>query len=446
MNKFTTTAFLLAFSLLLPQQAQADTPIKVSAILVKTNDAKTICNGGLFVANIDLSQPRDKMYDCGIKTLVNKKINGSLQLQVLNNQTWEDFDQSSHWFPTSKGYFDSQNKHTHSYPIKLTSHHYGEISKGTKITYLNKKTAVLSNSIEDWRRGPLPYVEEYVVGGDSYITSISEIKLRVKVISGSNSFFSNPVTYFYSNHTYFTIALDKYGHKALVPRSPNSAVGTNSTPRPETQTPELASSGPRPRTSSLPLCTGSQEASLINLLSQANANSRVIGIYRTRLDKVKNDLGDAYARNAMLDYEKLLIDKKSIESELDNSYKQRDKLRQAEEIILTTCIRQDQDTDYVVPNNQKILPCTAGEVKRLLILIAQYSTKQELIRITKSNIEKAKIDLNYAVSAGKNPGNFQAVIQRYNTMLQSDLGVASSIKKEFNTLNGGCSNSQLSLP
>ena len=196
----------------------------------------------------------------------------------------------------------------------------------------------------------------------------------------------------------------------------------------------------------LPRCTGSQEASLINLLSQANANSRVIGVYRTRLDKVKNDLGDAYARNAMLDYEKLLIDKKSIESELDNSYKQRDKLRQAEEIILTTCIRQDQETDYVVPNNQKILPCTADEVKRLLILIAQYSTKQELIRITKSNIEKAKIDLNYAISAGKNPGNFQAAIQRYNTTLQSDLGVAGSIKKEFNALNSGCSNSKLSLP
>jgi hypothetical protein len=94
MKKITITAFLLVFSLLMPQQAQAATSIKVSAILVKTNDWTTICNGGLFLANIDLSQPRDRMYNCGIKTLVNKKIEGILQLQVLNNQIWEDFEQS----------------------------------------------------------------------------------------------------------------------------------------------------------------------------------------------------------------------------------------------------------------------------------------------------------------------------------------------------------------
>lgn len=196
----------------------------------------------------------------------------------------------------------------------------------------------------------------------------------------------------------------------------------------------------------LPRCTGSQEASLINLLGQYSANSRMIGIYRDRLEKVNNDLGNAYARDAMGDYEKLLVDKRSIDSELDTLYTRGDKLRQDEKIILATCIRQDQETDFVVPNNQKILPCTVDEVKRLLMLIAQYSTKQELIRIAKSNIEKARIDLNYAVSAGKNPGNFQAAIQKYSRTLDSDLGAAALLKKEFNALNSGCSNSKLSLP
>ena len=196
----------------------------------------------------------------------------------------------------------------------------------------------------------------------------------------------------------------------------------------------------------LPRCTGSQEASLINLLSQYSANSRMIGIYRDRLEKVNNDLGNAYARNAMWDYEKLLVDKKSIDSELNTLYIRGDKLRQDEKTILATCIRQDQDTDFVVPNNQKILPCTVDEVRRLLMLIAQYSTKQELIRITKSNIEKARIDLNYAVSAGKNPGNFQAAIQRYSRTLDSDLGAAALLKREFTALNSGCSNSKLFLP
>lgn len=197
----------------------------------------------------------------------------------------------------------------------------------------------------------------------------------------------------------------------------------------------------------LPRCTGSQEASLINLLSQSRSNSRMIGIYRERLDKVNNDLGDAYARDAMLLYQKLSIDKKSIESELDSLYKQVEKLGQAEVIILATCIRQDQETDFAVPNNQKIFPCTANEVQRLLLLIAQHSTKQELIRIAKSNIEKARIDLNYAVSAGKNQdiAKAQLSIQRYTIAIQSDLGAVNLIEKEFKALNSGCSNSKLSL-
>ena len=109
--KRTAPIILLAlFSIIVPQQTLAATPIKVSAILVKTNDWEKPCSGGLFAVEIDLSQRRDKMYNCGIKTLISKKIEGTIQLQVLNNQTWEDFDQSNHWFPTSKSYFNSQNR------------------------------------------------------------------------------------------------------------------------------------------------------------------------------------------------------------------------------------------------------------------------------------------------------------------------------------------------
>ncbi len=418
----------------MPQQAQAATPIKVSAYLVKTNDWTTICNGGLFVANIDLSQPRDRMYNCGIRTLINRKIDGSLQLQLFNNQIWEDFDQSSHWFPRSKGYFNSQNRHTFSYPIKLKSHHYGEISKGSKIAYLNKKSAA-QNSGADWLSGPLPYVDEYVVGGDSYIESIREVKLRVKVTSGSSNYFSNPVTYFYSNHTYFTIALDKYGYKELVPRSPNSAVGNNPTP----------TQAPRTQTSKLPACTGSQEANLINLLGQYVPISRMISTYRQYLEKTIDDLGNAYARNAMYDIEKLSIDKRSWEAKLDELYKKSDDLRKQEKNILSTCIRQSENST-TPPSSSQNKPCTQNEINRLLVMISQYTTKQELIRISKTNIEKLRVDLNYAVSLGKNTASYQAAIEKFSKLLEVDLGSASLIKREFNALNDGCLNSNLSLP
>ena len=434
MKRFASVAVLAVFSLLIPQQAQSATPIKVSAFLVKTNDWTKICSGGLFVANIDLSQPRDKMYSCGIKTLVNKKIDGSIQLQVLNNQTWEDFDQSSHWFPTSQGYFNSQNRHTYSYPIKLKSHHFGEILKDSKITFLNKKTFA-QNSGADWLSSPLPYVEEYVVGGDAYNASIREVKLRVKVISGNNNYFSNPVTYFYSNHTYFTIALDKYGYKELVPRSPNSAVGNNPTP----------SQVPRTQTSKLPLCTGTQEANLINLLGQYVPISRMISTYRQYLEKTINDLGNAYARDAMYDIEKLTIDKRSWETKLDELYKKSDDLRKQENNILSTCTRQSENSSAPISSSQK-KPCTQNEIKRLLVMISQYTTKQEMIRISKTNIEKLRVDLNYAVSLGKNLASIQIAIERTSKLLEADLGAADLIKREFNALNGGCLNSNLTLP
>ena len=79
-------------------------------------------------------------------------------------------------------------------------------------------------------------------------------------------------------------------------------------------------------------------------------------------------------------------------------------------------------------------------------MISQYATKQELIRISKTNIEKLKVDLNYAVSTGKNLANIQFAIERTSRLLEADLGAANLIKREFNALNGGCLNSNLTLP
>ena len=79
-------------------------------------------------------------------------------------------------------------------------------------------------------------------------------------------------------------------------------------------------------------------------------------------------------------------------------------------------------------------------------MISQYSSKQELIRISRLNIEKLKVDLSFAISTGKNAGTYQAAIQRYSRLLEADLGSASLIKREFEALNGGCLNSNLALP
>jgi hypothetical protein len=79
-------------------------------------------------------------------------------------------------------------------------------------------------------------------------------------------------------------------------------------------------------------------------------------------------------------------------------------------------------------------------------MISQYSSKQELIRISRVNIEKLKIDLSYAVSTGRNTGSLQAAIERYSRLLETDIGSADLIKREFVALNSGCLNSRLSLP
>lgn len=79
-------------------------------------------------------------------------------------------------------------------------------------------------------------------------------------------------------------------------------------------------------------------------------------------------------------------------------------------------------------------------------MISQYVSKQELIRIGRVKIEKLKVDLNYAVSSGRNTGSIQSDIQKYSRLLETDLGSANLIKREFEALNSGCLNSGLLLP
>ena len=444
MKRSAPIILLALFSIIVPQQTLAATPIKVSAILVKTNDWEKPCSGGLFAVELDLSQRRDKMYNCGMKTLISKKLEGTIQLQVLNNQTWEDFDQSNHWFPTSKSYFNSQNRHTYSYPLKLKSHHYGEITKDGRIKFLDKKSTGYSGA--DWLSGPRPYSQEYVVGGDVYDATIREIKLRVKVVSGTNEYFSNGVTYTYTNHSFFTVALDKYGYKQDVPRSGSDASGSNSASSAVPQASGSTSTTRGSQTSKLPVCTGAQEANLINLLSQGIATNRMISTYRDYLAKTINDLGNAYARDAKYDMEKLTIEKKSLETKLEELYKSSENLKIREKGILATCSRQSENSSTSSSTNQNRKPCTENEISRLLVMISQYSSKQELIRISRLNIEKLKVDLSFAISTGKNAGTYQAAIQRYSRLLEADLGSASLIKREFEALNGGCLNSNLALP
>ena len=199
-------------------------------------------------------------------------------------------------------------------------------------------------------------------------------------------------------------------------------------------------------TSRLPSCTGTQEANLVNLLAQAVASKRLVSTYRSYLEKTVNDLGDAYARNAMYDYEKLLIDKKSWEAKLDEQNKKLDNLTALEASILSACTRGGENSGSSTAPNQKKLPCTETEVSRLLIMISQYVSKQELIRIGRVKIEKLKVDLNYAVSSGRNTGSIQSDIQKYSRLLETDLGSANLIKREFEALNSGCLNSRLLLP
>jgi len=197
---------------------------------------------------------------------------------------------------------------------------------------------------------------------------------------------------------------------------------------------------------SLPSCTGTQEANLVNLLAQAVATKRLVSTYRGYLEKTINDLGDAYARNAMYDYEKLLIDKKSWEAKLDEQNKKLDNLTVLEASILSTCTRGGENSGSSTAPNQKKLPCTETEASRLLIMISQYVSKQELIRIGRVKIAKLQVDLNYAVSSGRNTGSIQSDIQKYSRLLETDLGSANLIKREFEALNNGCLNSRLSLP
>lgn len=206
--------------------ASAATPIQVSAILVKTNKWDRNCYGSYYVATVDLSiKDLNRLGDCSIRTLVNKKISGTHQLQIYENNTWQDLLNSNHWMATNSIFENYKGISTYAYARKLQNYNFG-------VLVSPKKSVVSSHNVgADWD-GPLPWLDKdnAQIGGDVFDNDVTEVKLRVKVVSKGKSYFSNSVVFTYKNQDFFVWGRDKYGFKERVPRSESTTQASPQSP------------------------------------------------------------------------------------------------------------------------------------------------------------------------------------------------------------------------
>ena len=196
-------------------------PVKVEAILVKTNDWVKFCPGGFKSYVVDLSEWDFYKTDCSIKLLINQKISGTKQLQVFHDNSWVDLIESDHWMNTSRWFQNNDEVSTFAFPRKLQDADFGKLLSSKKFSTFGG-----SDRGASWGT-PLPYLDSREMGGDVYDQNVTKVQLRAKVVGKSKTYYSNPITFIYKNHEFVVWGVNKDGLKDAVPRSQQSGQAQN---------------------------------------------------------------------------------------------------------------------------------------------------------------------------------------------------------------------------
>jgi hypothetical protein len=203
--------------------------------------------------------------------------------------------------------------------------------------------------------------------------------------------------------------------------------------------PKKTSSGLRP-------CTSTEEANLINLLSQGISIRTLLGTYNQYLEKTQVDLRNAEVANQYYTVERLKIDEASWTAKIETLNKRLEALIVSEKSILSTCKRKSSEIAQNTATPQKIAPCSSSEVSRLNLLVQNFYDKKESLEATNATIEKLKSAYSFAISSGKNAATYMVEIEKYQRIAANFSTSANLIKREFEALKGGCSGYAVTLP
>jgi hypothetical protein len=194
--------------------------VNVKLILVKTNSWQEKCNGGFYSATIDLSLA--PVQNCGLRILVDKKVQGTKHFQVYDEARWQDLERHNHWIMTSKPNQNTEGKSVYSESVtgrKITRKNFGYVVNSSKYKSDEEYQA-------DWGSAPLPFSGNIVEGGDVYDSSISSLKIRARVMVQGKNYFSNAISLEYKNHAFYVYEIEDMVAK-FTPRneySPKSTV------------------------------------------------------------------------------------------------------------------------------------------------------------------------------------------------------------------------------
>jgi hypothetical protein len=184
-----------------PVASSAPKP-KVELILVETNKWDKNCFGSFYSVTIDLST-KPPQYFCGLLTLINQKTAGTRHFQIFENGDWVDLESSSSWILTSVSYLNSKGVSTYSEKInrpKLQGYNFGRVVSNSKYRYLGE----VKSFGADWLAVPLPYSQEQLPGKPVFDPSITELKVRSKVVTKGKAIFSNSVLIVFKNHNFWS--------------------------------------------------------------------------------------------------------------------------------------------------------------------------------------------------------------------------------------------------
>ena len=231
-------------NLLFPSPSHsAPKKVDIKTILVDYNsDRSKACQGNLFSMTLDYAviykngrTNSEEPTICVIKVISNTPISGTQHLQIKQDSVWVDACSVSNW-PNTYG-IGAGLKCSYKFDPKVN---VGTVKGTTSVNFLNKT----SIGLIDWSI-PRLGIGSKLDGGFCLSTNISSLELRVRVVSGSKTYFTNAVKINYLNAN--TVTYDsKQGYGGTCSSTAINTTNTNTNPNAS------------PSTKSLPQCNITQ--------------------------------------------------------------------------------------------------------------------------------------------------------------------------------------------
>ena len=288
-----------------------------------------------------------------------------------------------------------------------------------------------------------PISDEFRAEGKSYFYGLKSgsycleqtpgpLKIRFEIVNGKDKYYSNEVSLSYIN--YDKIIWDGrkcYSTSQII--TPENIGGTKSS--------QSAANNPGKATTALKPCTTNEKMALTQIDRQNYPLAQRYSEAQMEYQKLELDYQNASIAGQLSQMSRINLKIEQIKKDIDSLGRSVDNLSAKRKIILAKCDPKAQPSST---SNTKLTQCSQNQISLMRNLQNQYWTLMRQADSYRSEISRLKESIS-AFTPMAEVAHINFAIEEQYRFLNQPLTQASSVKKQFETVNSSCLNSGISL-